>query len=91
MNTAVMSRAFYSVTSYWASINLQQVKEDFGISRSMMVKQNNLMLLAHQGPLERSMLMLVGTNEQDIPGYQDLGNISPHTSMILMFNKMYQW
>ncbi len=91
MNTAIMSRLLYSVCSFWAGTNLQQVKENFLTSRRMMEKQNNVVWLAHQGPLEISMLMLIGTNEREMPKSPDLGNASPHASMIVYFNKTYQW
>ena len=80
----------YAIGSYWAGIKLHIVREKFATSRSLMEKQNNLMWLAHQRPLERSMLMLIGTDERDLPEPDELGKISVQAAQLIYFNKVYQ-
>jgi len=89
MNNAIMSSLVYSVGSYWAGVKLPTVRENFTASRSMMEKQGNLMWLAHQAPLERSMLILIGVDERELPDHHDLGKTSPHATLLNYFNKMY--
>ena len=84
-----MSKLVYAVGSFWAGVKLQTVRENFATSRSLMLKQNNLMYLAHQTPIERTLLTLVGVNESDLPEELDLGGASPHAEMLIFFNKMY--
>ena len=91
MSNAMMNRLAYAVGSFWAGANLQVVKENFVTSRRLMEKQNNLMWLAHQTPIERSMLILIGTEDNELPANLDLGAATIlHASMLVCFNKMYQ-
>jgi len=90
MSNAIMNRLAYAVGSFWAGANLQVVKENFVASRRLMEKQNNLMYLSLQTPIERRMLTLIGTDENEQPGDLDLGAAaSPQTKMLICFNKMY--
>lgn len=89
MNNAIMSSLVYTIGSYWAGVKLPTVRENFTTSRSMMEKQSNLTWLSHTTPLERSMLILIGVDERELPGHHDPGKTSPHATLLNYFNKMY--
>mmetsp|Transcript_32408 Transcript_32408/g.58578 ORF Transcript_32408/g.58578 Transcript_32408/m.58578 type:complete len:391 (-) Transcript_32408:18-1190(-) len=89
MSNAMASSMTYAVGSYWAGTKLQIVRENFAKSRILMEKQNHLMWLAHQTPVERSMLILIGADETDLPGQPSFGEAIPYASMLICFQKVY--
>jgi len=79
----------YSIGSYWAGEKLSVVREKFAKSRSLMEKQNHLLWLAHQTPLERTMLTLIGVDESQLPDQSVLGGKMQYTALVICFQKLY--
>lgn len=88
MHNAIMSSFMYSVGSYWAGTKLEIVRENFKASRRLMEKHNNLTLLDLQAPVERSMLMMIGTDESELPVKASESSLL--STMLIRFNEVYQ-
>lgn len=89
MSNAMMSSMVYSIGSYWAGEKLSVVREKIAKSRSLMEKHHHLLWLAHQTPLERSMLILIGVDESQLPGQSNFGGKIQHAALVICFQKLY--
>jgi len=85
---AMMSIVAYGVGLFWAGEKLSVVREKFAKTRRTIEKQNRLFWLSHQIPMERTILILIGADESQLPE-QSIHAGSIRFSLTESFHKLY--